>query len=280
MVEWYIEDQGKVLGPFRTQELKAFARTGRIRIHTKIRKGKTGNWVHAGTVKGLLSAAANSTKHSTRESEERQEPATVFGLSRAFLIGGFSLSAIVLIFVITFIIVNEISKHQAQVDAANEDVQTTIDLAEEWLTKENPTKGGNVEKALRESMTNELAENKATALATLKRVQTRLAQITADAILADAKNKATALATLKKNKAKALAALKKNKAKALAALKRVAADAMLADAMEALTQANTKKAVKILEQYVKTEHATKTVVARALLKEITMAKSKPQALAL
>lgn len=56
--QWYIEDEGRALGPFSAAQMKAQAAAKRIGPETRVRQGQTGPWTAARNVKGLLKSAA------------------------------------------------------------------------------------------------------------------------------------------------------------------------------------------------------------------------------
>lgn len=52
---WYVYlSEGKVRGPLSSAELKRQAELGHLRAQHRVRNGPEGNWVHAGTITGLL----------------------------------------------------------------------------------------------------------------------------------------------------------------------------------------------------------------------------------
>ncbi len=62
--EWYIENEGRALGPFSAAQMKAQAAAKRIRPETRVRQGQTGPWTAAKNVKGLLKAATPQQESS------------------------------------------------------------------------------------------------------------------------------------------------------------------------------------------------------------------------
>ncbi len=50
---WYVEHNGKVVGPATSTQLKQLASSGRISRETKVRLGEDGDWVSAASVQGL-----------------------------------------------------------------------------------------------------------------------------------------------------------------------------------------------------------------------------------
>ena len=51
---WYYKTSNSIHGPFTSQQLREHARRGRIRADSPIRKGKSGEWIEAIQMKGLL----------------------------------------------------------------------------------------------------------------------------------------------------------------------------------------------------------------------------------
>ena len=52
--QWYVEDEGRAIGPFNAAQMRAQAASNRIRPETRVRKGRGGKWIAAKKVKGLL----------------------------------------------------------------------------------------------------------------------------------------------------------------------------------------------------------------------------------
>lgn len=82
-VDWYVNHQGKVRGPFTPAQLKALATTSQLTRKTLVRKGKEGKWVPAARVQGLCSGSAatpdsgsadRQTKGPTPSSEHEATP--------------------------------------------------------------------------------------------------------------------------------------------------------------------------------------------------------------
>ena len=76
--DWFIEVDGRTLGPFSAKQLKAQVKGGRIHSETRIRRGR-GKWHFAKNVKGLINeSVGKSSKSSAAESgveAENQRPA-------------------------------------------------------------------------------------------------------------------------------------------------------------------------------------------------------------
>jgi hypothetical protein len=52
--EWYCSVGGKEIGPLSPHQLRAMAESGGLMPTDRVRRGATGNWVHASQVKGLF----------------------------------------------------------------------------------------------------------------------------------------------------------------------------------------------------------------------------------
>ncbi len=61
--EWYVEDEGRATGPFNVAQMKAQAASNRIKPETRVRKGRSGKWIAAKKVKGLLDVDAPQPEH-------------------------------------------------------------------------------------------------------------------------------------------------------------------------------------------------------------------------
>lgn len=53
---WYVEQNGRTVGPMNSDELKQLATAGKISRTTSVRLGEDGEWVSASKVKGLFPA--------------------------------------------------------------------------------------------------------------------------------------------------------------------------------------------------------------------------------
>lgn len=58
--EWYIEHNGKIVGPVTSAQLKHLAASLKINPDTKVRLGEDGEWVRAGKVQGLFTQIATA----------------------------------------------------------------------------------------------------------------------------------------------------------------------------------------------------------------------------
>lgn len=56
--DFYVQHEGKVVGPATAKQLKVLASQGKIHGETLIRAGESGNWVPASRIKGLFAAIA------------------------------------------------------------------------------------------------------------------------------------------------------------------------------------------------------------------------------
>ena len=69
--EWYVEDDGRAMGPFNVAQMKAQVAAHRIGPDTRVRKGRNGPWIAAKRVKGLLhpvTSEGDSSKQSAPKS--------------------------------------------------------------------------------------------------------------------------------------------------------------------------------------------------------------------
>ena len=82
--QWYIQHEGRVVGPASSTQLKQLAAAGKISKSTLIRLGEDGKWSPASSVKGLWTQVATS-KPTIEEIAEQQliAPAAKAPLSNA-----------------------------------------------------------------------------------------------------------------------------------------------------------------------------------------------------
>lgn len=52
--DWYVEHNGRIVGPITSAQLKQLAASSKINPDTKVRLGEDGEWVRAGKVQGLF----------------------------------------------------------------------------------------------------------------------------------------------------------------------------------------------------------------------------------
>jgi hypothetical protein len=58
---WYVEHNGKSIGPASSSQLKKLAQAGRINRKTRVKLGDEGDWLPASRVQGLFSSTAIAT---------------------------------------------------------------------------------------------------------------------------------------------------------------------------------------------------------------------------
>lgn len=66
-IEWFVEDNDRVIGPFNVTQMKAQAAANRIKPETRVRKGKKGKWFAAKNVQGLLPTTASVSDASQKQ---------------------------------------------------------------------------------------------------------------------------------------------------------------------------------------------------------------------
>lgn len=83
---WYVQQNGKVIGPTSSMQLRKLARSGKVTKQSKVRLGEEGNWVGASSVKGLWTQAVTSdqcieqvTENAVSKWDFPNQPATSSG---------------------------------------------------------------------------------------------------------------------------------------------------------------------------------------------------------
>lgn len=76
-IEWFVEDNDRVVGPFTVSQMKAQAAAKRIGPETRVRKGRKGKWFAAKNVQGLLpnTQPKSKPKGSGRKSDSASKVA-------------------------------------------------------------------------------------------------------------------------------------------------------------------------------------------------------------
>ena len=71
---WYVEHNGKTVGPATSAQLKQLATTGKINRETRVKLGGEGEWTQAARVKGLFEIATIVTpRNEMVKTRQRQE---------------------------------------------------------------------------------------------------------------------------------------------------------------------------------------------------------------
>ena len=66
LADWFCTIDGKRIGPFNSQQLKAAAAKGQIRPDHLVRRGDDGPWLPAGRIKGLFPEALKASGGSNQ----------------------------------------------------------------------------------------------------------------------------------------------------------------------------------------------------------------------
>ncbi len=115
--EWYVEDEGRAMGPFNVAQMKAQAAANRIGPETRVRKGQSGPWIAAMRVKGLLNPVApqqesakqrnaKSTPHVTGVKQSEDEGACLAPLRNR------KRRAIIYVCLVVFIMIGQAPIHK------------------------------------------------------------------------------------------------------------------------------------------------------------------------
>lgn len=73
-IEWYVQSNGQVFGPFTPSKLKALAQHGKIGPEAQVRKGKEGKWASATRVTGLFSELTTPDRTTARKPQVDAKP--------------------------------------------------------------------------------------------------------------------------------------------------------------------------------------------------------------